>query len=100
MMITPEHLNRLEEFQYFISIKDSLRARHVNQEPMLAMLRHLSGNESLDYLIDHHVFIRIKKNEFNDYTRGRGIKISIRAWLEPKHATFYRLNLNNNIENV
>jgi hypothetical protein len=100
MMITPEYLTRLEEFQYFISIEDSLRARYVNEEPMLAMLRHLSGNKSLDYLIDHHVFIRIKKSEFKDYTTDSGIKISIRAWLEPKHATFYRLNLNNNDEYV
>ena len=97
-MTTSEYLNRLEEFQWFIEIKDSLRSRYVNEKPMLEILRYLSGNESLDYLIDHHVFIRIKKSEFKDM--GSGIKISIRAWLEPKHATFYRLNLNNNDEYV
>lgn len=100
-MITPESLDRLVKVQYFISIEDSLAFSRVKLEEktVVELLKYFSGNESLDYLIEHHVFIRIKKSTL-PFNHETALKICVSAWLDSKHATYYQLRWNNNSKEI
>lgn len=99
--LTIEEFNNLEAVGWKLSLPDQTERDQFKDWNMIEMLRYFSGNnESLDYILDHHVFMQIKKIQYDDQTWGSGTKLSFTAWLEPKHATYFRLRLNNNNEEI
>ena len=98
--ITIEEFDSLEGLGWKLSLPDQTEYNEYKDWPTIDMLKHLAGNKALDYIIDHHVFMQIKKSQFDNQSWGSGTTLSFTAWLEPKHATYFRLHLNNNSEDM